>query len=308
MVILNTMGSLINHILASSLPVLPKVFVGLVARRYVAGESKEEALVAVKSLNDKGFEVTLDILGEHVSSFEEAEKITAAYVDLYHEIKVNRLRSNISLKPTHLGLDVEYSICEQNLSRILDAAAETDNFLRIDMEDSPHTDDTLMLYRNCYQRYPCVGPVLQAYMHRSSNDLSQLSQSPLNFRLCKGIYREPPDIAIQDRAAINDNFIALLQQAFKAEAYVAIATHDQGLIDRALILIDTMNIPESRFEFQVLYGVPMDGKLEELLAKGFTVRIYVPFGEAWYDYALRRLKENPNLAGYVLHNLFRRRF
>jgi proline dehydrogenase len=298
---------MLNRVLAAFLPFLPKVFVGLVAKRYVAGETKGRALAIVKSLNDKGFEATIDILGEHVTSPEEAEKITAAYTDLYQEIKNNQLRSNISLKPTHLGLDIDYSICEQNLNRILDVAAETGNFLRIDMEDSPHTDDTLKLYRNCLQRYPRVGPVLQAYMHRSSSDLNQLAQSPLNFRLCKGIYRELPDIAIQDRTAINDNFISLLQQAFEADAYVAIATHDQALIDRTLVLIETMNIPNSRFEYQVLYGVPMDGKLEELLAKGFTVRIYIPFGEAWYDYSLRRLKENPNLAGYVFHNLFRRR-
>jgi proline dehydrogenase len=302
------MGSMLNNLLASSLPVLPKVFVGLVAKRYVAGETKEQALATIKSLNGKGFEATLDILGEHVASREEAGKITDAYIDLFHEISDHHLQSNISLKPTHLGLDLEYSICEQNLFRILDAAVETDNFLRIDMEDSPHTDRTLTLYKQCLQHYESVGPVLQAYMHRSSNDLSQLSQSPLNFRLCKGIYREPPDIALQDRAAINDNFISLLQQAFNTDTYVAIATHDRDLIDRALVLIKQMNIPNSRFEFQVLYGVPMNGKLEALLAEGFKVRIYVPYGEAWYDYSLRRLKENPNLAGYVLHNLFRKRF
>ncbi|MFC1619008.1 proline dehydrogenase family protein [Candidatus Neomarinimicrobiota bacterium] len=299
---------MLNNLLAFSLPVLPKVFVGLVAKRYVAGETKEQALATVKSLNGKGFEATLDILGEHVTSREEAGKIADAYIDLFHEISDHRLQSNISLKPTHLGLDLEYSICEQNLFRILDTAAETGNFLRIDMEDSPHTDDTLMLFRKCVQRYNAVGPVLQAYMHRSSNDLNQLSQSPLNFRLCKGIYREPLDIAIQDRAAINDNFISLLQQAFNADTYVAIATHDRDLIDRALVLIKQLNIPSSRFEFQVLYGVPMNGKLAALLAEGFKVRIYVPFGEAWYDYSLRRLKENPNLAGYVLHNLFRKRY
>jgi proline dehydrogenase len=306
MVILTFMGSLLNNLLAYSLPVLPKVFVGLVAKRYVAGETNEHALATVRSLNAKGFEATLDILGEHVTSREKAEKITEAYVDLYHEISNNQLRSNISLKPTHLGLDVDYSICEQNLNRILEAAAETGNFLRIDMEDSPHTDQTLRLYEQCVQQHEGVGPVLQAYMHRSSNDLNQLSQSPLNFRLCKGIYREPPDIAIRDRAAINDNFISLLQQAFETDAYVAIATHDRDLIDRTLVLIKQLNIPNSRFEFQVLYGVPMHGKLVALLAESFKVRIYVPFGEAWYDYSLRRLKENPNLAGYVLHNLFRK--
>ncbi|UCH62470.1 MAG: proline dehydrogenase family protein [Fidelibacterota bacterium] len=296
----------INSLIVASLPYLPKALVGLIARRYVAGETVEEALEVVRRLNEKGFEATLDILGEHVESPEEASAIADEYVELYRRIAQSGLRSSISLKPTHLGLSIDYPSCEQNLLKVLHSAADTDNFLRIDMENSPYTDNTLALYRTCLEQYSHVGLVLQAYLYRSGDDLNGLMSSRLNFRLCKGIYRETPEIAIQDRGAINDNFMALLRQAFEGEAYVGIATHDQPLIAQAEELISQLNVPLSRFEFQVLYGVPMEGKLEALLARGYKVRIYVPFGRAWYDYSLRRLKENPNLAGYVLRNILRR--
>ncbi|MFB0515989.1 MAG: proline dehydrogenase family protein [Candidatus Neomarinimicrobiota bacterium] len=300
------MPAVLNRLLVASLPYLPKALVGLVARRYVAGESKEEALSLVQRLNEQGFEATIDILGEHVDSKAEAAAVAAAYVGLYHDIARMNLNANISLKPTHLGLDIGFDTCEQNLFKVLEAAAATDNFLRLDMENSLHTDDTLALYRRCQERYPRVGPVLQAYLFRSRDDLAGLMSSPLNLRLCKGIYRESPDIAIQDRAAINDNFLALARQAFSGGAYVAIATHDRELIIRVEELIHESGLPPSRFEFQVLHGVPMDGKLEQLLTRGYKVRIYVPYGKEWYDYSLRRLKENPNLGGYVLRNLLRR--
>jgi len=296
-----------NRLLVASLPCLPKALVGLVARRYVAGETEDEALAVVKSLNEQGFEAAIDILGEHVTSRAEAAAVAEAYRGLYEDIARRGFQTNISLKLTHLGLDIDFETCQQNLFKVLDAAAATDNFLRIDMEDSPHTDDTLALYRRCQERYPRVGPVLQAYLFRSLDDLANLMPSPLNFRLCKGIYREPPEIAIQDRKAINDNYLALVRQAFEGDAYVAIATHDPSLIRLTEDLITELNVPPTRFEFQVLYGVPMKGKLEAFRDQGYKVRIYVPFGEAWYDYSLRRLKENPNLAGYVLKNLFRHR-
>ncbi len=294
----------LNNLLVAVLSFMPKGLVGLFARRYVAGETEAEAFEAVKQLNERGFEATLDILGEHVESKEEAAAVAEAYVRLYQEIARLGLVANISLKPSHLGLDVDLETCEQNLLRVLEAAAETDNFLRIDMESSAHTDETIALYRRCRERHVKVGLVLQAYLHRSRDDLAALDPAQLNFRLCKGIYREPPEIAIQEPAAISDNYLALLRQAFEAKAYVAIATHDRPLIDRAVELIRELEIPPTRFEFQVLYGVPMEGKLEELLARGYKVRHYVPFGEAWHAYCLRRLKENPNVAGYVLRNLF----
>ncbi|UCH11058.1 MAG: proline dehydrogenase family protein [Fidelibacterota bacterium] len=296
----------LNRLLVATLPLLPKALVGLFARTYVAGDTPDQAFAAVKKLNDQGFETTLDILGEHVESTEEAETITEAYASLYHDIARLGLRANISLKPTHLGLDIQYDFCERNVFKILDAAQATNNFLRIDMENSPHTDATLQLYQRCLERYPRIGPVLQAYLYRSADDLGRLMNSPLNFRLCKGIYRESPEIAIQERSAINANFLALARQAFEGNVYTAIATHDVDLIRQVEELIREKNLESSRFEFQALYGVPMGGVLEELKDKGYTVRIYVPFGEAWHAYALRRAQENPNLAGYVLRNFLAR--
>ena len=295
-----------NRSLAAVLPYLPKTLVGLFARRYVAGETVEEALKVAHELNDRGFQVTLDILGEQVASRDAAFLVAGAYAHLYQQIAGANLRANISLKPTHLGLNLGREICEKNLLTVLQAARATDNFLRIDMEGSPYTADTLDLYDICRERYPRVGPVLQAHLLRSRDDLTQLLSPALNVRICKGIYREPPDRAIQDREAVNDNFLDLVRQGFEGGAYVAIATHDLTLINRVLALIRDLQIPTTRFEFQTLHGVPMAGKREALLREGFMVRIYLPFGEDWHDYSLRRLRENPDIVGYVLRNLFRK--
>lgn len=295
-----------NRVLVTSLPFLPRSVVGAFASRYVAGETVATALQQARDLNEKGFEVTLDILGEHVQDHEEARLVTDAYIHLYDQIAAAGIRGNISLKPTHLGLELDYHTCEQNLLRILEAAKANGNFLRIDMENSPYTDATLQLYHACLERYDRVGPVLQAYLHRSSADLAAIMSPKLNFRLCKGIYQEPENIAIQDRQGINRNYMALARQAFEGLAYVAIATHDLELITDVENFVQELGVPAERFEFQVLYGVPMKGRLEQLLAKGYRVRVYVPFGATWYDYAMRRLKENPSIAGYVMSNFFRK--
>ena len=300
------MSSLLNKLLVAALPALPRAFIGRFARRYVAGEQAGQALSVAKALNERGFEVTLDILGEHVDSRQEAQEVTAAYVDLYRRIAATGTRANISLKPTHLGLDLGRVLCRDNLLQVVSAGRETGNFLRIDMENSVQTDDTLALFSDCRNIYDRVGPVLQAYLHRSSDDLALILSTRLNVRLCKGIYRERPEIAYQRPSAINDNFVALARQALEGGAYVALATHDRPLIARLEQLIGDLRLPPERFEFQVLYGVPMGGKLQELQNRGFKVRIYVPFGEAWYDYSKRRLKENPDIAGYVLSNLFKK--
>lgn len=300
------MSSLLNKLLVAALPALPRAFIGRFARRYVAGEQAGQALSVAKALNERGFEVTLDILGEHVDSRQEAQEVTAAYVDLYRRIAATGTRANISLKPTHLGLDLGRVLCRDNLLQVVSAGRETGNFLRIDMENSALTDDTLALYSDCRESYDRVGPALQAYLHRSSDDLALILSTRLNVRLCKGIYRERPEIAYQRPSAINDNFVALARQALEGGAYVALATHDRPLIARLEQLIGDLRLPPERFEFQVLYGVPMGGKLQKLQSHGFKVRIYVPFGEAWYDYSKRRLKENPDIAGYVLSNLFKK--
>ena len=301
------MVALLNRLLVGILPVMPKALIRRFAKRYVAGETAALALAAAASLNDRGFQVTLDILGEHVETAGGAADVAAAYSHLYGEIAAAGVQANISLKPTHLGLDLGTDVCLANLRQVLEAARQQGNFLRLDMESSAHTDDTIQLYRRLHSSYEKVGLVLQAYLKRSAADLADLMFPGLNVRICKGIYREPAEIGLQDAAAINDNFTALLRLGFEGGASMAIATHDQKLIQAARRLIDELQVPLSRLEFQVLYGVPMGGTLEKLLEAGYTVRVYLPFGEAWHDYALRRLKENPAIAGYVLKNLLRRR-
>lgn len=267
----------------------------------------DEALDIVRSLNQKGFKTTMDILGEHVQSEEEARQVRDAYCTLYDRIAEDNLDSNISLKLTHLGMELDASLAEENVLVILDKAKEHQNFLRIDMENSPYTDETIRIYHECLKRYPNVGTVLQAYLYRTIEDVESLNSPSFNCRMCKGIYKESPQIAYQERQEINENYLAAVKALILGGSYAAIATHDISLIDSLETWIKENNIPKNRYEFQVLYGVPMNGRLETLLEKGHIVRIYVPFGEAWFDYSVRRLKENPNIMWYVLKNVFKER-
>ncbi|MFQ6674461.1 MAG: proline dehydrogenase family protein, partial [Fidelibacterota bacterium] len=227
-------------------------------------------------------------------------------LDLYDIIHGEGLDSTISLKLTHLGLGSDDALARRSLLDLLGKAKEKDNFLRIDMENSPYTDATISLYRQCALRYEGVGLVLQAYLKRTASDMASLLNDRLNVRICKGIYKETPDLAFQDPEEIRLNFIQLVQTALDGGAYVGIATHDRYLIDSLETWIMNKNIPEDRYEFQVLYGVPMKDRLEALLSKGNKVRVYVPYGEEWYQYATRRLQESPKIAGYILKNLFRK--
>jgi len=295
-----------NKFILFVIPFLPLSFVRLIAGKYVAGETKEEALDIVESLNSKGFSATIDILGEHIETVEESNIVTNNYLDLFNEIKSRNLDCNISIKPTHIGLDIGESTFRKNLLKLLSKAKVNDNFLRIDMENSPFTDVTIELTKECLDKYKNVGTVFQAYLHRTKGDISKLFSSDFNFRLCKGIYKENQEIAIHDRKIINDNFLDLLRFTFQNTGYVAIATHDLKLLQDIYTLIEELNVPKDRFEFQVLYGVPMSGWLKKHLSKGYKVRIYVPFGPDWYAYSTRRLKENPNIAGYILKNFIRR--
>jgi len=206
-----------------------------------------------------------------------------------------------------VGLDLGPDNLRKNILRLMEKAQELDNFLRIDMESSKATDDTIQIYETCLEQYDKVGTVFQAYLYRTENDIRRLLGPKFNCRLCKGIYREDPAIAIQDRQAINDNFLKLLRLIFENEGYVGIATHDLGLIKSILALIEELQVPNSRFEFQVLYGVPMSGWLKKLQDRGHKVRVYVPFGPEWYAYSIRRLKENPNIVGYVIGNILRKK-
>jgi proline dehydrogenase len=299
--------SIFNKFIIKITPLLPLWIVWKIAGRYVAGESISDALLVVRQLNDKGFSATVDILGEHTKSESEAGDITRDYLKIYDQIFQQGLDCNISIKPSHIGLDISNEILQSNLDKLLRKAKETHNFLRIDMESSAITDLTISLFNSCFEKYQKVGTVFQAYLYRTQTDLENLSNNgSFNFRLCKGIYTEPSAIAIQRRRKINSNFIKLLRFAFEKGIYVGIATHDLALLESAYALIKKLNISNDKFEFQVLYGVPMSGWLEKHLKNNFKVRVYVPFGMDWYAYSIRRLKENPNIAGYILKDLFKR--
>ena len=299
-------NNLFNQLIITITPFLPRWIVWKIAGRYVAGETSAKALAVVRQLNDKGYSATVDILGEHTNSKSEAAEITREYMNIYDEISKQKLDCNISIKPSHIGHDISNEILQTNLDKLLLKAEETNNFLRIDMENSTITDNTISLYKNCRRKYKHVGTVFQAYLYRTQADLEQLSQNgSFNFRLCKGIYKEPAAIAIQRRGKINNNFLKLLRFAFEKGIYVGIATHDLGLLKSVYALISELNISTDKFEFQVLYGVPMSGWLKKHLKYNFKVRVYIPFGINWYAYSIRRLKENPNIAGYILKDLFR---
>ena len=300
------MKRLFNQFIIKMLSYFPLSIIRLIAGRYVAGENVEDALKVVNKLNQKGFSATVDILGEHTNDEDIAQDITREYQTLLCRIRDQKLNCNISIKPSHLGMDLSNECIYKNMNRLIGTAREYSQFIRIDMEDSTLTDASIDLYRDCKEKYDHVGTVLQAYLFRSINDLSGLQNiKGINLRLCKGIYREPDDIAIQKRQDINNNFLKLLHFAFENNIYVGIATHDLSLIKESYNLITKLNVPKDRFEFQVLYGVPMSGWLEKHLEHEYKVRVYVPFGKDWYNYSVRRLKENPNISFYILRDIFR---
>ena len=301
------MQMLFNHFIIKILPFLPLSVIRVIAGRYVAGEHAEDVLNVVKTLNQQGFSATVDILGEHTNNVNTARDITREYMAILSSIYDQSLNCNISIKPSHLGMDVSTECIKENMTHLIETARQNSQFIRIDMEDSSLTDDTIQLYTKCKEQYEKIGTVLQAYLFRSANDLSELkNKNRFNVRICKGIYRESSDISIQSRHDINNNFLKLLRFAFENNIYVCIATHDQFLIKESYKLIKDLKIPNDRFEFQVLFGVPVSGWLKKHLKHGYKVRVYVPFGRDWYDYSIRRMKENPNIIGYVLRNIFRK--
>ena len=295
---------MINNILASSVSIMPKWFIKLFSKSYIAGHEPKEVINIVKNLNTQGFSATIDILGEHTKSQERANSVTNEYTQLYSDIAEDSVDSNISVKPTHIGLDISMDLAFENFKKLVEKASESSNFLRIDMESSKNTDSTFKIYDDLFKFYPKVGVVLQAYLKRSIADIEMLAGPGFNARICKGIYKENKNIAYQNSEDINKNFLAMAKIMLAKNSYACYATHDLQLIDDLISLTKDMNADPSKFEFQVLFGVPMKGKLNKLLESGYKVRVYVPYGPDWYEYSLRRLKENPNIAGYVIKNLF----
>jgi proline dehydrogenase len=291
--------ALVDRALVRLLPAVPKPVVRRISERYIAGEELADALRVVRRLNAEGKMATIDVLGEEITNPDEALAIAAAYRETFEALDRERLDSNVSVKLTGLGLKLGYDLCRENLEDVVVHAAERDNFVRIDMEDSSTTDDTLHLYRELRARgRENVGIVLQARLKRTLDDVRALSELQPNVRLCKGIYLEPPEIAFRDFDAVRTNFVQALAELWDAGCYVGIATHDEWLIEQALRRVHERGFTREQYEFQMLLGVrPALG--DELVRQGHRLRIYTPFGRHWYSYSLRRLQENPKIAGYI---------
>lgn len=280
------------------------------AKRFVAGDTLEEAIEVVRRLNQKGLEVTLDHLGESVTDEAGALQATEVYMNMLDTLAKSGVRTTASLKLTQLGLDIDEALCVNNMRRILECAKATGNHITIDMESTAYTDATLHVFRLLRQEFDNVGTVIQAYLYRSEADMKALSQEGAFVRLCKGAYKEPPDRAFPDKSDVDANYAHLVQiflspEGIQAGAYLGIATHDEKMIAAAKTHVKTKNVPYDHFEFQMLYGIR--SKLQEQLHDdGFKVRIYVGYGTEWYPFYMRRLAERPANVWFIVSNFFRR--
>lgn len=293
--------SLFDRLVVWTIPFVPKPLMRHVASNYIAGETIADAMRAVKDLNERGCCATLDVLGEFITKNEEAEAAVDEYLKLLDAIQAEQLDANVSVKLTMLGLKLDLDFCLQNVRKLVQRAKELNTFVRIDMEDSSCTTDTLGIYSKIRREFDDVGFVIQAYMRRSLNDIQQQAadHKHVNVRVCKGIYVESRDIAYKDMAIVNANFNWLVEELLKNGNYVGVATHDEKLVWATYKLIHDLKLPKDKFEFQMLLGV--DEQLRDLIVKdGYKLRIYVPYGQRWYEYSTRRLKENPRIATYVL--------
>ena len=298
--------SLVDSAIVRLLPAVPKQVVRRISEHYIAGEELDDALRVVLELNAEGKLATLDVLGEEVTDPEEARAIAGAYREAIDAFKRGSLESNISVKPTALGLNLSYELFRENLEDLVRHAAELDNFVRIDMEDSSTTDDTLRIYRELREAgHDNVGIVLQARLKRTIDDVRALAELRPNVRICKGIYLEPPEIAFRDFDAVQASFVQTLKELLEGGSYVGIATHDEWLLEQGKRLVAERGLGHDDYEFQMLLGV-RPGLGDELVREGHRLRIYTPFGRHWYSYSLRRLQENPKIAGYIAADTFNR--
>ncbi len=295
--------SVLDRLVAAALPVTPRFVVGLVARRYIAGETIADAVRVIRELNAKGAEATVDVLGEFITDISEARSTAAEYGRMIDAIAGEGLRANVSVKLTAFGLGLDDAVCCELVTVLARQAAAKVGFLRIDMENSPYTDRTLALVRSLRSQGLPVGCVIQAYMRRTDADVAKLAAEGVPVRLCKGIYREAPEVTYHDREEIRASYRRNLEALLRGSGRVAIATHDEVLVEHAMSLLAELATPKERYEFQMLLGV-REWLRDEILAKGHRVRIYVPYGEAWYGYSTRRLRENPAVAGHVFKAMF----
>ena len=298
--------NLFDWAVSSSLPLVPTPIVRKVASRYVAGETLEQAVAAVETLNAEGAAATLDVLGEDVARREEADAFVGEYVRALEAIQARKLDANISLKLSAMGLRFDPALAEANLRRVAEEARRRNNFIRIDMEDSTVTQATIDLFRRVRADWPNIGIVLQAYLRRTQADVARAIEVRWSVRLCKGIYIEPPALAFRDPDCIRRNFAYGADRMLEAGIPLGIATHDETMVLEAFHSIERRRADRENFEFQMLLGVA-PGLRKMILAAGHRMRVYVPFGKAWKAYSLRRLKENPAIARHVLRGLLRGR-
>ena len=293
----------INTILVKTLPLLPKKLIRVFANKYIAGDSINDAVTAVMALNVKTIMATIDVLGESIKDKNEAIQSKNESLEVLDTIVKQDLNGNLSVKLTMLGLAMDYDLCKSLFTEILESAKNKNIFVRIDMENSEVTDITIKMYKEMRTKFDNVGLVLQAYMRRTEKDVMDLTEEKSNFRLCKGIYVEHESIAFKGKQEIRDNYLKVLRLMFERNAYVGIATHDDYLTDGAEKIIKELNLSKDKYEFQMLLGV-REWLRDRIVSNGHRVRIYVPFGQRWYEYSIRRFQENPNVAGQVLKSLF----
>jgi proline dehydrogenase len=296
--------NLANQIILSLIRSLPKTLVKRFAMRYIAGEGLEDAVRVVRAVNSRKMMGTMDVLGENVSTREESRMAIRECEEVLHSINKNHLDANLSIKLTQFGLKIDEEFCHSNVRRLLEIASGYNNFVRIDMEDSSTTGATLKLYERLRSEgVENVGVVIQANMRRSAEDLQRLIPLRANIRLCKGAYVEPEAITFKGKEEIRFNYLKLLRKLLEGKCYVGMATHDDFLISGAYEYIQEMGLQKSDYEFQMLYGVRRKVR-DKIVADGHRLRVYVPFGQFWYAYSMRRFKENPQMVRYVFHAVF----
>lgn len=300
---------MLNKLLANALPYMPQKLIWIFSKRYIAGETIEDGLKVSRELNRQGIEVTVDLLGEFISTIEQAEENRNKYIDIIERFTNEGIIGNFSVKPTMFGLLIDPQVCHANIEVVVKKAVEKKTFIRIDMEDSQCVDSELEMYRKLQQKYPAnVGLVIQAYLRRTKNDLQNMSNihvngCPLNFRLCKGIYVEPKHVAFNEYEEVREHYLDDLKYMLDHKMYVGIATHDKFLVEQAINIIKEKNIDKTNYEFQMLYGVTPELR-SSIVKQGYKMRVYVPFGKDWFGYSTRRLKENPKMASQIVKALF----
>jgi proline dehydrogenase len=300
---------MINELIAKMLPLMPKRLVWIFSKKYISGTKIEDALHESRTLNSAGCMVSVDLLGEYITKLTEAEAYKKQYIELIERFSNEDVNGNFSVKPSMFGLLLDKTVCFKNLHEIVATAEKCRSFIRIDMEDSACTDQEIEIYRKLKAEFPkSVGLVLQSYLRRTLNDIKDMMdmhtpESPLNFRLCKGIYVEGEKIAFKDPGEIREHFLEDLKFMLENSVYVGIATHDKFLVDKAIEMIDALSIPKDKYEFQMLFGVTPKLR-QSIVERGHRMRIYVPFGLQWFGYSTRRLKENPAMVWHIIKALF----